>query len=219
MKKVWKSIAVILAVALFATGGYFYLDKRPFTPKKVKKGFKNIPYETMKTDEFYHDYLKPLMLQMGFKEEGASYKETKTDVRHEQYSDGSLNQHEAKSSGTFAIPNSRYVLNYTCQIEWVSEGDHERGCYGHLAASYYRLGFYITKKDYSRQYAEVEVYTDFAGFSYKDILKGSYTGVDPTAYIFDEEHNTWEIYNKVQELFAMPEVKELLLVEQQAKSF
>lgn len=64
---------VLITMFISLTGCKLQTDK-PFTIKETKITSKVIPYESLQSEAFYEEYLKPLMLEVGFKEEDAYLK-------------------------------------------------------------------------------------------------------------------------------------------------
>lgn len=194
-------------------------NDKPFEVKDIKLDRQEIPYDSLKSEEFFDDYLKPLMLQVGF--EDAYCGETKYTSSKEQYRDGSLKQNESVTIGRFEIPNSRYVLGFTYKIGWISEGNHNSVAGGiTIGSSYYYLYFNLNQKTESfdgngGEAYGTEILSDFDAFSPKDVGTGTFSGHDPTARIFATPKTNIEIYEKLKEYFEQPNIKEKLLIERQ----
>ena len=205
---------------------------RPFTIKKTKIASNKIPYEAFQSEEFYEQYLKPLMLEVGFKEDNAYLKASEKKSKYVYYSDNSLVQTNYNSYGRFEIPNSRYVLGFQYQLTNLTDAKDfysESKIYSDIgcgANSYYALFIILNKKNdtndgdgaYSGAYGAETIFKDFASFGGFS-GKGTYSGYDPTCYIFSQEHTTDEIYEKLREYFDNPDIKEKLLIEKQANLY
>lgn len=221
---------VAMTVLISLAGCNLQTDRdRPFTIKKTKITSKKIPYEAFQSEEFYEEYLKPLMLEVGFKEDNAYLKASKKKSKYVYYGDNSLVQTDYTGYGRFEIPNSRYVLgfeykliNLTAAKDFYSESMifSDIGC---GACSYYALLIKLNEKTdtndgdgaYGGAYGAETIFTDIAAFD-GFFGKGTYSGYDPTCYIFSQEHTTDEIYEKLREYFDNPDIKEKLLIEKQA---
>ena len=221
---------VVITMFISLTGCKQQTDK-PFTIKETKITHKIIPYESFQSEAFYEEYLKPLMLEVGFKEEDAYLKASEKKSKYVYYSDNSLVQTDYNSYGRFEIPNSRYVLGFQYKLSNITAAKDfysEKKIYPDIgcdAYSYYALFITLNEKTdtddgdgaHGGAYGEEKVFSDFAsigGFS----GKGPYSGYDPTCYIFSQKHTTDEIYEKLWEYFDSPDVKEKLLIEKQANS-
>lgn len=229
LKRILLCIFTITVLIIFT--GCNLLTGRPFTIKETKITSKKIPYEAFKSEEFYEEYLKPLMLEVGFKKKDAYLKASEKESKYVYYSDRSLVETYYNSYGRFEIPNSRYVLGFQYMLttltdakDFYSESEiyPDIGCGAH---SYYGLFIILNEKTssfegngaYSGAYGAEKIFSDlasFGGFS----GKGTYSGYDPTCYIFLREHTTDEIYEKLKSYFDDPHIKEKLLIEKQANS-
>lgn len=96
----------------------------------------------------------------------------------------------------------------------------DTGCGAH---SYYGFFIILNQKTetnngdgaYGGAYGAEEIFSDYASFGGFS-GKGTYSGYDPTNYIFLQEHTTDEIYEKLKAYFDNPDIKEKLLLEKQA---
>ena len=114
-------LGIVAMTALISLAGCSLLPCRPFTIKKTKITSKKIPYEAFQSEEFYEEYLKPLMLEVGFKEDDAYLKASEKKSKYVYYSDNSLVETEYNSYGRFEIPNSRYVLGFQYQLTGLTD--------------------------------------------------------------------------------------------------
>ena len=225
---------VVITLFISLTGCNQQSDK-PFTIKETKITHKIIPYESFQSEEFYEEYLKPLMLEVGFKEDNAYLTTCENKSFYVYYSDNSLVETDYNCYGRFEIPNSHYVLGFQYRLSKLTDAkdfhskkenfpDIVGSAYGCGAHSYYDLIIKLNKKtdtdDGNGAYGGAygwRVFSDFASFdgiSEQD----TYSGYDPTCYIFSQKHTTDEIYEKLWEYFDSPDVKEKLLIEKQANS-
>ena len=219
MKKAFKIIAVILVVALLVTGGIFYVKSRPFTPKIKHINSVAIPYESMKTEAFFEDYLKPLMLEIGFQEDEIICDKMILKKEKALFEDASLYQNHAQASYRFKIPNSRYYVAFKTSISWLTKGDYKHPGYlpNFNGFSAYIVQMYLTDEENTRRIVFKEIFSKTKYFPYPETTSGTYLGEDPTTVIFEEEHTTQELYENIVSFFAEDEIKETLYLEQKVK--
>ena len=142
---------VVITMFISLTGCKQQTDK-PFKIKETKITHKIIPYESFQSEAFYEEYLKPLMLEVGFKEEDAYLKASEKKSKYVYYSDNSLVQTDYNSYGRFEIPNSRYVLGFQYKLSNLTAAKDfysEKKIYPDIgcdAYSYYALFITLNEK-------------------------------------------------------------------------
>lgn len=198
-----------------------------FSIKEVNIELEVIPYSAFESEAFYEDYLKPIMLKAGFKEKNCFFEETEIIKKYVGYKDKSLMQTEYTSCGRFEIPNSSYVLGFEYKIVRLSaSNDYEKETLipdlGAFPFSYYCLDINLNKKTDTYEGNGTGGGYGSVVFSGCDIIKffesrSTFSGYDPTAHIFSEEHTTTEIYEFIKNYFDDSDIKEKLFIEQQIK--
>ncbi len=196
------------------------LSIAPFSPDKdADIAFCAIPYEAFKSRALYDDYLCPLMVKLGFPEDGGCFLDERKKTDYCYKSDKAIRLDNYWGEGYFKIPNSRYALSFFYKIQWVTAEEDYYGDFDWnvISGNFYDLEIYIAELNgdgTTNSRYKTEVFSDHSFLIFLD----NWPGYDPSDYIFDRERYITEIQTAVIDLFDVPDIKEMLLIEFQSNN-